>query len=185
MGIPSWRIAFGLRSCRAFKRIAFARSSQVEIDEPFPEPASGGERFFHSQFCIDPKDQRATTPWLKGGKAIGKAAKGKQQSWQEKGADKWMDVLANTIIQPMPASGGKPAPGSNRMMKHFRRQARVFALPELFVEFGNAYSAKTLYEYYMAARIIVHKRTRGCSAPVRQGAAQERHLQTGRYGFGR
>ena len=58
-------------------------------------------------------------------------------------------------------------------------------MPELFMQFGNAYSAKTLYEYYMAARIIVHKRTRGSSAEVRQAAAQERYRQTGRYGFSR
>ena len=144
----------------------------VEIDSPFPESASGGDHFFHGQFCIQVESMRALTPFIKGGKAIGKAAKGMQQ----KGGDQWRKELANTFIQP--ASGGHPT-------KHILRQARVFALPELFAQLGDVYTAETLYEYYLAARIIVHKRMHGRSAQVRQAAAQERVQQTGRYGFGR
>ena len=40
----------------------------------------------------------------------------------------WQAALANTFLQPAP--GGDPR-------KHMLRQARVFALPELFVEFGG------------------------------------------------
>ena len=148
----------------------------VDIDSPFPEPASGGDRFFHPQFCIDVESQRALTPFVKGGKAIGKAVHGKQQTLQKKGGDDWVKELANTFIQP--ASGGNPT-------KHILRQARVFALPELLAQLGDVYTARTLYEYYLAARIIVHKRMHGRSAQVRQAAAHERYQQTGRYGFGR
>ena len=148
----------------------------VDIDSPFPKPASGGDRFFHPQCCINAESQRALTTFVKGGKAIGKAVDGKQQTLQKKGGDLWMKELANTFIQP--ASGGHPT-------KHILRQARVFALPELFAQFGDVYTAETLYEYYLAARIIVHKRMHGRSAQVRQAAAQERVQQTGRYGFGR
>ena len=108
---------------------------------------------------------------------------------QSKGGDLWMKELANTFIQPMPASGGRypmPASGDNpwRHDKHFLRRARVFALPELFAQLGDRFTAATLYEYYLAAQILVHKRAHGASAPVRQAAAQERFAQTGRYGFG-
>ena len=85
--------------------------------------------------------------------------------------------LANTFIQPASASGcANPmlASGGNpwRHDKHLLRQARVFALPELFALFGDRFTAKTLYEYYLAARIIVHKRIHGgASAQVHQAAA--------------
>ena len=101
---------------------------------------------------------------------------GKQQLLQKKGGDLWMKETGNTFIQL--ASGGDP-------MKHLLRQARVFALPELFAQLGDVHTAETLYEYYLAARIIVHKRVHGRSTQVRQAAAQERVQQTGRYGFGR
>ena len=61
----------------------------------------------------------------------------------------WQAALANTFLQPAP--GGDPR-------KHMLRQARVFALPELFVELGARFTARAIYEYYLSARIIVHKR---------------------------
>ena len=42
----------------------------VDIDSPFPEPASGGDRFFHSQFCIKADSQRALTPFVKGERRV-------------------------------------------------------------------------------------------------------------------
>ena len=65
------------------------------------------------------------------------------------------------------------------------RQARVFALPELFAELGAEFTAKAIYEYYLAVRIIVYKRVHGRGSLVRQGAAHERTRVTGNYGFGR
>ena len=59
-------------------------------------------------------------------------------------------------------------------------------LAEVFCVFGDRYTAKQLYGYYLAARILVHKRAHGKSAhrfrwPL---AAQKRYKDTGRYGFG-
>ena len=56
---------------------------------------------------------------------------------------------------------------------------------EVFARFGDRYTAKQLYRYYLAARILVHKRVHGKSAPERTEAAQESYRATGRYGFGR
>ena len=88
----------------------------------------------------------------------------------------WQAALANTFLQPAP--GGDPR-------KHMLRQARVFALPELFVELGVRFTARAIYEYYLSARIIVHKRVHGRGSLVRQGAAHERTRVTGYYRFGR
>ena len=65
------------------------------------------------------------------------------------------------------------------------RQARVFALPELFVELGARFTARAIYEYYLSTRIIVHKRVHGRGSLVRQGAVHERTRVTGYYGLGR
>ena len=69
--------------------------------------------------------------------------------------------------------------------KHYKREASCFGLAELFGRFGHQYTAKQLYRYYLAARILVQKRAHGKSAPERQAAAQQRYKATGRYGFGR
>ena len=66
---------------------------------------------------------------------------------------------------------------------HLRRHARCYGLAEVFAEFGSRYTAKQLYRYYRASRILVHKRIHGKSSPVRQAAAHQRHNTTGRYGF--
>ena len=41
------------------------------------------------------------------------------------------------------------------------RQGRVFGLADLFMEFGETYTAAELYEYYMACKVIATKRVRG------------------------
>ena len=69
--------------------------------------------------------------------------------------------------------------------KHWKREARCYGLAEVFASFGDRYTAKQLYRYYLAARILVHKRAHGKSAPERSAAAQLRYRATGRYGFGR
>ena len=84
----------------------------TQIDRPFPEPATGGIHFFHAQFCLSAEGQRALTLLQLAGARGG--------SWQA--------ALANTFLQPAP--GGDPR-------KHMLRQARVFALPELFAELGG------------------------------------------------
>ena len=68
--------------------------------------------------------------------------------------------------------------------KHWRREARCYGLAEVFATFGDRYTAKQLYQYYLAAKILVHKREHGKSAPERVTAAQARHKATGRWGFG-
>ena len=51
---------------------------------------------------------------------------------------------------------------------------------EVFRNFGDRYRAKQLYRYYLAARILVHKRVHGKSAPERTEAAQQRYRATWR-----
>ena len=68
--------------------------------------------------------------------------------------------------------------------KHLKREARCYGLAEVFAIFGDRYTTKQLYRYYLSARILVHKRVHGKSAPERQAAAQQRYKATGRYGFG-
>ena len=36
------------------------------VEAPFPEPASGGERFFHQQFCLDSETRKILNPTPKG-----------------------------------------------------------------------------------------------------------------------
>ena len=49
----------------------------------------------------------------------------------------------------------------------------------------KAFTDMAIHEYYLAARIIVHKRVHGRGSLVRQGAARERKRVTGYYGLGR
>ena len=67
--------------------------------------------------------------------------------------------------------------------KHWKREAWCFGLAEVFARFGDRYTTKQLYQYYLAARILAHKRVHGKSAPERTEAAQRRYRATGRYGF--
>ena len=69
--------------------------------------------------------------------------------------------------------------------KHWMREAACFGLAEVFARFGDRYTTKQLYRYYLAARILVHKRVHGKSAPERTEAAQRRYRATGRYGHTR
>ena len=78
----------------------------------------------------------------------------------------WQAALANTFLQP--------APGGVSL------RCRSCSL-----SWGAEFTAKAIYEYYLAARIIVHKRVHGCGSLVRQRAAHERTRVTGYYGFGR
>ena len=92
---------------------------------------------------------------------------------------------------PQPASGGnEQGPHDNTIVMrdldsnvHWLRVARVCGLADLFAQFGSHFHAKDIYEYYISLSIIVHKRERGKSAVERQAAAQQRHRDTGRYGF--
>ena len=145
----------------------------TQVDSPFPDPDIGDTKFFHGQFCWIVEDQKALTPFMKKSKGVGKAVKGKKAAGERGGS--WQAAVANTFIRPAP--GGDPS-------KHLLRQARVFGLPELFGNLGTQLTAKVIYEYYLTARIIVHKRLHGRQAQVKRAAAHQRKLKTGCYGFG-
>ena len=153
------------------------------VHEPLPE----GERFHHAQFSFTDEGSKALTtftgkPGKRGGRKGGKGDDGRwrQGKNQEKGKGKddghWrQEWWNNTIVQV----------DFHDDTKHWRRQAQIYGLAELFHRFGDRYTAKQLYRYYLAARILVHKRLHGKSAPERVEAAQQRFRATGRYGFGR
>ena len=44
------------------------------------------------------------------------------------------------------------------------RKARVFGLADLFYEFGERYTARELYEFWMTCRVIAQRRSRGMKA---------------------
>ena len=58
-------------------------------------------------------------------------------------------------------------------------------LADLFKKFGDKFSARALYVYYLRLQRIVYKRLHGKSAPERQHAAFQRFRDTGYYGHGR
>eukprot|EP00974_Lingulodinium_polyedra_P023470 2267261-Lingulodinium_polyedra.AAC.1 len=58
-------------------------------------------------------------------------------------------------------------------------------LPELFVRFGQWWSAAELYTYYNLSKPLATKRPRPWSSPFRTEARRERFRQTGRYGLAR
>ena len=153
------------------------------VHEPIPE----GETFHHAQFSLTDRGSKELTGgkgddglWRQG-KNQEKGGKGDDGRWrqgknQEKGNDdgRWRQEWSNTIVFHHEDDDAK----------HWRRVARCYGLPELFHVFGERYMAKQLYRYYLAARILIHKRVHGKSAPERTEAAQESYRATGRYGFG-
>ena len=54
--------------------------------------------------------------------------------------------------------------------KHWQRVAKCFGLAELFWRFGNQFTAKQLYKYYVSVRVE---------------AAKQRKGKTGRWGHGK
>ena len=149
-----------------------------EVDEPFPE----GDNFHHAQFSLTTAGSKELTTFTgKAGKRGGrKGGKGDDGRWrqgknQEKGNDdgRWRQDWSNTMVRPL---GHDDA-------KHWMREAACFGLAEVFARFGDRYTTKQLYQYYLAARILVHKRAHGKSALERTEAAQRRHRATGRWGF--
>ena len=53
-----------------------------------------------------------------------------------------------------PASGGKPGDTGG----HSVREAIVFGLADLFFDFGQAYSAAELYQFYTQLRVFAYRR---------------------------
>ena len=149
------------------------------VHEPLPK----GESFHHAQFSLTSAGSKELSTFTgKSGKMGGrKGGKGDDGRWrqgknQEKGNDdgRWRQEWGNTMVQ---CDWDDDA-------KHWKREASCFGLAEMFARFGARYTAKHLYRYYLAARILVHKRVHGKSAPERTEAAQKRYKATGRYGFG-
>ena len=147
------------------------------VYEPLPEE----ELFHHAQFsltAVGSKELSTFTgkPGKRGGRKGGKGDGGRwrQGKNQEKGNDdgRWRQEWNNTMVQSFDDD------------KHWKREARCYGLAEVFARFGDRYTTKQLYRYYLSARILVHKRVHGKSAPERQAAAQQRYKATGRYGFG-
>ena len=95
---------------------------------------------------------------------------------------------AGSSSDGMPASGGNE--GNTFLMRddsgagHWLREATVTGLPELFASFGHLATAKELYEWWGQARVIVHKRLHGGTAPARREAARRRYDTTGCWGWG-
>ena len=148
------------------------------VDEPFPE----GDNFHHAQFSLTTAGSKELTTFTgKAGKRGGrKGGKGDDGRWrqgknQEKGNDdgRWRQEWSNTMVQC----------DWHDDAKHWKREATCFGLAEVFARFGDRYTAKQLYRYYLAARILVHKRAHGKSALERTEAAQRRHRASGRWGF--
>lgn len=93
-----------------------------------------------------------------------------------------------------PASGGTgkgdEEPEDNTMVMrqtrdqsmHWRREAAVCGLADLFAQFGDTWAAHDIYKYYTTMLVIVHKREHGKSAPERRTAAHERFRDTGYWG---
>ena len=148
------------------------------MPEPFPE----GEAFHHAQFSLTATGSKELTTFTgmagkKGGRKGGKGDDGlwRQGKNQEKGKydSNWRVEWSNTMVQYDVFDNAK----------HWRREAWCYGLAEVLARFGDRYTAKQLYRYYLAARILVHKRVHGKSAPERTEAAQRRYRATGRYGF--
>ena len=54
--------------------------------------------------------------------------------------------------------------------RHWRRDARVCGLADLFHHFGGQWAAKERFEYYEGLSIFAHKRERGKIAPERRAS---------------
>ena len=68
---------------------------------------------------------------------------------------------------------------------HWYREASVCGLADLFKKFGDTFSARAIYMYYLSFTPIVYRRPHGKSAPERKVAAWERFRETGHCGHGR
>ena len=124
-----------------------------EVQEPFPNLTSNPE-VFQSQYCHSTAEAKSMTPWSgtgphsqsafagKGKPASGGKGKGKGEG---KGKGK-----------PAPGGEGNEEPSDNTMVmrdpndenRHWRRDARVCGLPDLFHQFGGQWTAKEIFEYY-------------------------------------
>ena len=144
------------------------------LNTPFPTE----DKYFHAQYCLTKEEAKKHTPWM--GKPGSKGKGAGTPGSKGKGAGK-------------PASGGKrePAQGDNTFLRHadsgaghWLREATVTGLPELFASFGHLATAKELYEWWGQARVIVHKRLHGGTAPARREAARRRYEATGWWGWG-
>ena len=156
------------------------------VHKPFPQHDEHPE-FFHAQFCLSDTEAKSMITWSGVGSRSNSYLAGKSSG---KGKSR---KPASGGKSPQPASGGKceQGPHDNTIVMrdladsnvHWLRVARVCGLADLFAQFGSRFHAKDIYEYYISLSIIVHKRERGKSAIERQAAAQQRHRDTGRYGF--
>ena len=159
------------------------------VGQPFPDIKNNPE-LFHAQYCHHEEEARSMIPWQGTGERSqsamagkGKPASGGKNKGKGEGTSK------------NPASGGdKEAaePSDNTVVMreafdpnvHWRREAKVCGLADLFQEFGEQWTGKEMFEYYESLHIFAHKRERGKSAPERRAAAHERFRNIGYYGFG-
>ena len=144
------------------------------VAEPFPDKQQHPE-YFHAQFCLSDAEARSMITWDGTG--------GRSQSF-----------LAGKAKGKKPASGGTgkgdEEPEDNTMVMrqtrdqsmHWRREAAVCGLADLFAQFGDTWAAHDIYGYYTTMHVIVHKREHGVSAPERRKAAHERFRASGRWG---
>ena len=78
------------------------------------------------------------------------------------------------------AVSGALASGSrfnNSMGQVDVRRAKVFSLGDLFFEFGERYTARELYEYYLSCRVIATRRTMGAETERLSGVSTAGHWQ--------
>ena len=144
------------------------------VDEPFPE----GDNFHHAQFSLTTAGSKELTTFTgkagkRGGRKGGKGDDGRCRQGKGNDDGHWRQNWDNTMVRVVGHDDDK----------HWKREAWCFGLAEVFARFGDRYTTKQLYQYYLAARILVHKRVHGKSAPERTEAAQRRYRATGRYGF--
>ena len=158
----------------------------VDVREGFPNFANNPEAF-QSQYCHDEAEAKSMISWTgigehsqsvfagKGKPASGGKGKGKGKRaglwWQGEEAAEPSD---NTVVKRDP----------NDPDKHWRRDARICGLADLFEKFGDMWTAKEIFEYYEGLHVFAHKRERGKSAPERRAAANQRYRESGRYGHG-
>ena len=104
-----------------------------------------GELFHHAQFSwTDTGSKELTTFTGKPGKRGGrKGGKGDDGRWRQgKGNDDghWRQNWDNTMVRVVGHDDDK----------HWKREAWCFGLAEVFARFGNRYTTKQLYQYYLA-----------------------------------
>ena len=144
----------------------------VLVDAPFPTE----ERFHHAQFAHNDAGRKALTTFTgkrgrMGGKQGGKGGDGHWRQEEEE-EDSWSNTMVMTSW-------------CNRN-NHYVRDAKCFGLAELFFEFGDKYTAKALYRYYLSTTILAHKRVHSNSKSVKSTAAShQRKTWTGKWGHGK